>query len=182
MRRLMSARALLAVVLIGVPYGALAEEQAVDLSINGLALLSPTTSEAVLADSDDLAEVAFGSTYYRFLNVDGSQILTLDVHPGSIRYSVATVSVAYRQDEVERPKFPGGPAVFITGLGIQLGMSRDDVEAVMGAPSRITGDTAIYEIDGRSEAIARYNMPGYAASYTFERGKLVAFQFGFPYP
>jgi hypothetical protein len=41
-----------------------------------------------------------------------------------------------------------------------------------------------YEISGIDNwvLLQRFNMPRYAGSYRFRGGKLVAFEFGFPYP
>ena len=159
-----------------------ASDAIVDLAINGLPLLTPAETGPVLSGTDNAVVHAAASTLFRFSNADGSQVLTLTVHPGSERYSVATASVSYRRQASSRPVLPGQPEAFVSRKGIQLGMARADVEALIGEPDELIGDTAVYELAGESAILRRFNMPVYRATYAYEDNRLIGFQFGFPYP
>ncbi len=159
-----------------------ATDAIVDLAINGLPLLTPAETGPVLSSVDGAVMQAAASTLYRFSNADGSQVLTLTVHPGSERYSVATASVSYRRQDTSRPVLPGEPEAFVSRKGIRLGMARADVEALIGEPDELIGATAVYELAGESAILRRFNMPVYRATYAYEDDRLIGFQFGFPYP
>ncbi len=175
------AAALLAMSASASPAGA-ASDAIVDLAINGLPLLSPAETGPVLSGADGAQVQAAASTLFRFSNADGSQVLTLTVHPGSERYSVATASVSYRRREFSQPILPGQPDAFVSRKGIRLGMVRADVEALIGEPDELIGATAVYELAGESAILRRFNMPVYRATYAYEDDRLIGFQFGFPYP
>ena len=70
----------------------------------------------------------------------------------------------------------------MTRKGIQLGMARADLEALIGEPAYLIGETSIYELSGDTALLRRYNMPIYRATYAFQDDLLIGFQFGFPYP
>ncbi len=70
----------------------------------------------------------------------------------------------------------------MTRKGIRLGMARADLEALIGEPAHLIGETSIYELSGDTALLRRYNMPIYRATYAFEDCLLIGFQFGFPYP
>ena len=183
MRRLqvLIAAALLAIP-VSVSQSKAASDAIVDLAINGLLLLSPEQTGPILSNADDAVVEAAASTLFVFSNADDSQVLTLTVHPGSERYSVATASVSYRRRDLSHPVLPGQPDAFVSRLGIRLGMARSDVEALIGQPDELIGDTAVYEVAGESAVLRRFNMPIYRATYAYEDDRLIGFQFGFPYP
>ena len=118
-----------------------ASDEIVDLAINGLPLLSPEQTGPVLTDAGDAVVHAAASTLYRFSNSDGSQELTLTIHPGSERYSVAIASVSYRRNDFSRPVLAGQPDAFVSRKGIRLGMERAEVEALIGEPDELIGQT-----------------------------------------
>ena len=107
---------------------------------------------------------------------------TLPPYDGSERYSVATASISYRRQDISRPILPGQPEAFVSRKGIQLGMARGDVEALIGEPDEVIGATSVYELAGESAILRRFNMPVYRATYAYEDDRLIGFQFGFPYP
>ncbi len=159
-----------------------AGDEIVDLAINGLPLLSPDQTGPILTDADGAVIHAAASTLYRFANADGSQELTLTVHPGAVRYSVSVASVRYRRDALARPVLAGQPDAFVSRKGIRLGMARDEVESLIGEPDEVIGDTAVYELVGESSILRRFSMPIYRATYAYEDDRLIGFRFGFPYP
>jgi hypothetical protein len=77
---------------------------------------------------------------------------------------------------------------FVTGKQIRLGMLEAEVTAILGTPRRHHSKgrfrTIEYEVSPRDKSrfLAHYNVPEYYGIYTFRAGRLVAFQFGFPYP
>ena len=181
--RQLLAGAMLGIALAGHPSNAGASDDSiVDLAINELPLLSPAETAPVLSAAELAVIQAAALTLFRFANVDGSQVLTLTVHPGSERYSVALVSVSYAHERATGPVLAGEPEAFVTEKGIRLGMRRSDVEALLGEPTYLIGDNAVYELSGESAMLRRFNMPTYSATYGFEDGRLTGFRFGFPYP
>ena len=159
---------------------ALNDDTIVDLAINDLPLLAPEDTEQALSSAAVVHAAA--SIRYKFANADGSQTLTLTAHPGDERFSVAVVSVDYAREQSSLPVLAGSPEAFVTRKGIRLGMARADLEALIGAPAYLVGETSIYELSGDSAILRRHNMPIYRATYGFKDDLLIGFQFGFPYP
>ena len=167
---------------LALPQGvdALNDDAIVDLAINDLPLLAPEDTEQALSSAAVVHAAA--SIRYKFANADGSQTLTLTAHPGDERFSVSVVSVDYAAEPSGLPVLPGGPDAFVTRKGIRLGMARADIEALIGEPAYLVGETSIYELSGDTALLRRYNMPIYRATYAFKDDLLIGFQFGFPYP
>ncbi len=92
------------------------------------------------------------------------------------------MSVDYAAAPSELPVLAGDPEAFVTRKGIRLGMTRAELEALIGEPAYLIGETSIYELSGDSAILRRYNMPIYRATYGFKDDLLIGFQFGFPYP
>ena len=125
-----------------------------------------------------------GVATYRFVNRDGSEVMTLVQHPGAEEFSFSQVSVTELTVSTGLLFFPGNPAQFVTSLGVRIGATRSEVDAVLGAPTKELDDKLIYKLtrETAEDWLARHRMPEYLAVYRFQNGRLVAFEFGFPYP
>lgn len=124
---------------------------------------------------------------YTVFSEDEKQKLTLIFHPGNITNRFSEFMVGPVPAGEQRPTVK--TKIFVTNSGIQLGLSKAQVIAILGAcyqasaPDRDT-DILRYHIDdfANSAFLKRYNMPIYYAEYTFEKDVLTAFKFGFENP
>lgn len=125
-----------------------------------------------------------GVSMYRFVNRNRTQVMTLFQYPGAEDFSFSQVSVTEQTPSTELPLFPGAPTRFVTSLGIRIGATRSDVKALLGVPTKESDDELIHQLTEETAAswLARHRMPEYLASYRFQNDRLVAFEFGFPYP
>jgi hypothetical protein len=157
-----------------------------DISINGVFLNDLESQKKILGSTipfDTEAPLPKAS----FASADGTQILTVFTHPGSVG-DIAEVRVAYgKRTSLKISKL--GVQTFSTGKGIELGLSEAKVTSILGTPLRSSTKgvfrTIEYRIEDRPKASAfltHYGMPIYYGVYTFKNDQLVAFQYGFEYP
>ncbi|NEQ49135.1 MAG: hypothetical protein F6K11_03245 [Leptolyngbya sp. SIO3F4] len=124
--------------------------------------------------------------HVRILSNDSKQRLSAIFHPGGSRYDVAEVKVEYAEEYKPYDRVSEHTS-FVTESGIHLGMTQKELTSLKGPAHNITSQGATvlhYRIDDyeHSEFLQKYNMPIYYANYTFEKGRLIAFEFGFEYP
>jgi hypothetical protein len=158
--------------------------KAADVSIHGVFLFDLESQRRVLGDVRFSEKTAMPQA--RFASEDGAQRLTLVSHPGSVG-DVAEVAVSHGKGDGKRL---AGAKAFVTGKGIRLGITEQEVTALLGAPlrARRTGSsrTLEYRVEERpgkaSAFLEHYGMPVYYGIYSFSGDRLVAFRFGFEYP
>ena len=118
-----------------------------------------------------------------FMSRDGKQMLSLRHHAGDLAHSHMELSVRYAGASTVEQSL--ATDAFVTDRGIRLGVSQRFVRARIGAcartaPTGTGAETIRYEItQARSPLLARHRMPRYYATYEFQHGRLVRFQFGF---
>ncbi|MEM6264547.1 MAG: hypothetical protein AAGI38_18685, partial [Bacteroidota bacterium] len=118
---------------------------------------------------------------------DSKQQLILYFHPGSVakKFSEFHVSYVSQKDTLD---VNTQDLIFQTESGIQLGLTIDELLKIKGEPDSLitSGETSVFQyfIDEfqASDFLQSYNMPVYYARYSFEKGILTEFKFGFEYP
>lgn len=180
-----------------------------DRAAHGVTLGDSASGKAVLGDRMTrklhMVEREGGDfPWYVFASKGGTQTVAYRTHPGDTVNSYNEVEVRYarigQQHLVAKEesyyvgregKPPTLPAdAFVTGRGIKLGQSRQDVTRRIGRcfkviETRGAMQTIRYEVEDESAklpVLKAANMPSYYAEYQFERGKLVRFRFGYGYP
>lgn len=163
--------------------------QFADLSISGIFLDDPESVARVIGTPPPPVEIGDDFPTLQVCNSARTELLVLVFLYGGTKDAYSQIRVS----EMPKPSPPcvvppAGVTHFVTGKGVRLGMSTADLIRALGqgySQSRQGNDTVLsYRLSGidRSPLLQRFNMPVYAGSYRFRRGKLVAFEFGFPYP
>lgn len=159
-----------------------------DISVSSIFLYDTASQKSVLGTDipfDRQADIPMAV----FASTDGRQSLTVFTHPGEVG-EIAEFRVSYVSGAESPVRRLAGIKKFITGKGINLGMSQSQVTSILGAPSNQQSKenlaTFNYRIEGvelnKSKFLAYYNMPIYYGIYKFKNNRLVSFQFGFEYP
>jgi hypothetical protein len=123
----------------------------------------------------------------RCLNADGTEVLELILHYGAERYAFGQFRVRKPSPaEATQGKRTAVPS-FVTGKGLHLGLTLDDVVALLGAGQRRerSGEVSLRYFCDSPQAcpgLQSVNMPQYEAIYRFRAGQLVSFEGGYPYP
>jgi hypothetical protein len=104
------------------------------------------------------------------------------LHPGNDKFTVAEVLVEWNSPAVQLPEFPGPASDFKTAKGVRLGISPGELVAKLGDPGEKGENVYRYRVEFNQYILEKYNMPIYYGDYTFARGALVRFRFGFEYP
>ena len=120
------------------------------------------------------------------ISSDLKQRFTFYFHPGSVKKEFSEFKVSYVHQK-EKKEFVTTLKEFKTESSIKLGMTMSDFKAIKGEPdSLVHGASTLfyYRIDTykNAEFLKKYNMPIYDANYTFQKGYLHEFKFGFEYP
>ena len=160
------------------------EPRPADLGVASIVFLDAKSAIARLGETPPMTGEGSPFQSARYVNDDRTETLTLIMHPGSIRMEFSEAIVELADPSVSYPRFPGGAKSFQTLRGIKLGMTRQEVEKILGSPDSETRETVRYLLDETNAKnwLARFNMPVYYGSYEFADGKLVTFSFGFEYP
>jgi hypothetical protein len=129
-----------------------------------------------------------GYVHHRYLSASASEVLDLTSYPGGVKNAFEKVEVR-RSEPSDVRRLPQLPLPgFASRRGIALGLSRDEIVALLGQPHSVAEkDSRIilsYRCDSRKRCpiLKRVNMPAYEARYVIEADKLVQFSIGFPYP
>jgi hypothetical protein len=154
-----------------------------DDSIAGIQLQDPSSAREVMVNPEPETTEDNGFTRYRYTNGGGNEVITFSQHPGAEKYSIAVVRVTKPAENGLVPVFPGRPIQFISGRGIRIGLTENEVRSILGEPTAESEGTLIYqlEVDNNPAWLKKHNMPVYRGTYRFEGGELVTFEFGFPY-
>ncbi|KUG23983.1 hypothetical protein ASZ90_006216 [hydrocarbon metagenome] len=160
-----------------------------DVSISGILLNNPESTRKILVNHPRPTEKSNDFPIIQICNSNNTEILTLVFHYGDVTDSFNEFRI---QNISKVPKDcitpPDGIARFVTGKGIQLGISKDDLIKILGHSFIETKQdgmlTIKYKIDNfdQSNFLKKYNLPVYFGHYHFLKGKLAKFEFGFEYP
>ncbi len=161
-----------------------------DSSLGPIILRSQRSTSAALGDNIPMEE--WKEMYCtRLRSRDASQLAVLWFHPGDGSGAFSQIDVSHNDHVAGMPKRE--PIIvdwaFVTESGIALGVHYNEVIKAKGRPTSnwSTNQNIVvkYEFSPAkwSHPAARFNMPDYAATYTFSQDSiLTAFSFGFPYP
>ena len=154
-----------------------------DEAIAGLVLGDAESARALIGDFRP-ETIGYGFSHYRFANRDRTEVMVLVQPPGAEEFAISQVRVRAVAAEESLPFFPDRPPHFVTALGVHVGATKEEVKAVLGVPKTETDDKLLYRLTKETAPswLASRNMPEYRAVYQFRNGRLVDFEFGFPYP
>jgi hypothetical protein len=169
--------------------------KAADISINGLSVHDSTSVATTIGGNVDVrrsdsSDVGYGPLYAAYLSEDKAQILVLGFHPGrsTNEFDEVLVRPAAKNEQL-RFQVLKGSKYFVSGKGVRLGLTKQQVVAILGVPLEEAPahglDVARYKFTfGATDSVFldRYSMPEYDGTYYFKRKRLVEFKFGFPYP
>jgi hypothetical protein len=152
-------------------------------SIAGLALGDAESARALIGAFPP-ENPGYGFSHYRFANRNRMEVLTLVQHPGAEQFEISQVRVSAATAEESLPFFPERLQHFVTPRGISVGASKAEVKSLLGVPASEADDKLLYRLtkDTAASWLEMYHMPEYQAVYKFRDGRLVEFEFGFPYP
>ncbi len=157
-----------------------------DTSLAKMNLRDHNSVQAIIPDDskpNDLGE-------YYFYSKGHNETLTLVQHPGDGNFSISIFKIEW-SNKAEKGYTYLDDSSFVSGKGIKIGMSKEDITGKLGncyTAKDSTADTIelYYRIeapkDTKNGLLARHNMPIYYASYRFGKNKLEKFEFGFEYP
>jgi hypothetical protein len=159
-----------------------------DPVVSGITLEDVRSGKAFVMRHDPLAqEPEDDFPQFRCLNADGTEVLELILHYGSERYAFGQFRLRRPTPaEATRGKRAAVPS-FVTGKGLHLGLTIEEVIALLGAGQRRehSGEVSLRYFCDSVQAcpgLQRVNMPQYEAIYRFRAGQLVSFEGGYPYP
>jgi len=159
-----------------------------DPVVSGITLEDVRSGKAFVIRHDPLAqEPADDFPQFRCLNTDGTEVLELVLHYGSERYAFGQFRLRRPTPaEATRGKKAAVPS-FVTGKGLHLGLTIEEVIALLGAGQRRehSGEVSLRYFCDSVQAcpgLQRVNMPQYEAIYNFRAGQLFSFEGGYPYP
>ena len=159
-----------------------------DLSVYGVRLTDAESAVRQVGSDVVLSEGEEDMPHVRFVSSNGAEELVLFTHYGAGSDEYGEIEV--RKAGIEALALKDLPTEsFVSGRGVQLGMSRADIvsrfgECIKADEKSGVGETIQYEIANadRDRDLKGFNYPVYYAEYEFERGKLVRYRFGFEYP
>lgn len=160
-----------------------------DISVSGILLANPESTQKILRDYPNPKESSNDFPVLHVCNMDNTEILTLVSHPGDIRGSFnefRVKNISKLSIDCIKPLNP--ISNFVTGKGIHLGISQQELISILGPNFTKNKEgnivTINYKIDdfNRSSFLKKYNLPVYFGNYYFINDKLVRFEFGFEYP
>lgn len=161
-----------------------------DVSVAGIRLSDPDSTERVLGKNVGFVEENNGFPVLRILNADRTEVVELTQHYGGVVNEVREFEVKPVSGKVKGIVLPNVEH-FATGKGIHLGMSEQEVTSILGKPVKIErrGKNRVLEYLPK-DAQARYQASPdfedtfelYYGHYTFRDGKLREFAFGMVYP
>lgn len=160
-----------------------------DISVSGISLVNPESTQRILADYPNPKESGDDFPVLHVCNIDKTEVLTLVFHPGDVRGSFSEFrikNISKLPIDCIKPYNP--ISNFVTEKGIHLGIPQEKLINILGPnfTKNKKGNiiTIRYKIDdfSRSSFLKKYNLPMYYGDYHFIDGKLVKFEFGFEYP
>ncbi len=163
--------------------------QFIDLRVSSVELGSVPTGEAfVRRNGGREVEVDGGLPLYRYVNTPKTEVLELVMHPGGQRYEFMEFHIR-RPSPAEVQVCPVAAVdSFLTGRGLHLGLTIDEVVSVLGAPQQQAGSGRSRGLHYRCTSpktcpiLEQVSMPEYHGRYFFADGKLVTVESGYAYP
>lgn len=157
-----------------------------DTMIQGIVLSNVESTISALGEEWNLIEDDVDMPHQNYSNAHGSQFLTCFIHYGDGRNQYSEFQVSRSCTEVKVKALPD--EFFVSGNGIQLGMSKDSVISIIGScyvTDSFEGNVVlkyVAEDYDNSKFLQRWNYPKYYAWYEFKENILIRFRFGFEYP
>lgn len=146
-----------------------------DNGVNTLKLRDAKTIENTFGRGVNYLEK--NSEQMQVANSDGTQVLTMIMHPGGTINEFSEFKVCYNSTN-ETPKLKIETKDFETGRKIKLGLTRKQVEKILGPPTNKTIHKGLkiwrYETKDEDDL--------YFGRYDFKNGRLIQFWFGDEYP
>ena len=159
-----------------------------DISVNSIFLYDIKSKEKIIGNENKFFDRSNSFPSLKLASAEGGQNLKLISHFGGIG-EIAEFEISYpKKDRLNISKLKQIKK-FVSGKGIQLGMSKARLISILGKPSKVmtasNSVTFIYRIEdfeGKNDFLSCYNMPIYFGNYLFKNNKLFKFNFGFEYP
>ncbi|MGV3530786.1 MAG: hypothetical protein ACO1QR_00345 [Chthoniobacteraceae bacterium] len=161
-----------------------------DVSIAGIRISDPESTERVLGKNVKFKEENNGFPVVRMLNATRTEVVELTQHYGGVVNEVREIEVKPATGKVKGIVLPK-VTKFTTGKGIHLGMTEEALTAILGKPVKVQtkGKSRVFEYLPK-DAGARYQATPdfedtfelYYGHYTFRDGSLREFAFGMVYP
>jgi hypothetical protein len=159
-----------------------------DPVIADVTLEDPSSGKAfVMRHSPEAYQPDDDFPQFRLLSSEGTEVLVLLQHHGAERYGFGQFRVR-RSSSVEGKRLKKGSLQhFVSGKGVRLGLTIEQLVVLLGAGQRDDGKGVVslrYSCSSGQTCpgLQQVNMPAYEAIYRFQRGTLVEFEAGYPYP
>ena len=143
----------------------------------------PFGAQVQLDDPDSDRPKAF------ICNADRTERLTLVYYEGDTSYIISELQIERVETRyVDCVQPPRQIDRFVSGKGIQLGMTRNEVTHIFGKDyneqPQLDEVVISYRIDNKNESgfLQNNSAPAYYGQYHFKQDKLVKFSFGFEFP
>jgi len=143
-----------------------------DSTINGLQLRDPASIERIMGIADNIVDKE--TERAEVINETGNQLLTMIFHPGDIVNQFSEYKVEYNKER-KLPKLRINEKEFVTGKGVRLGLTKEQLSEALGKPNEKKEDTWMYYYKQGNGLL-------YFGSYYFQDGMLAEFWFGEEYP
>lgn len=161
----------------------------VDLSLSGVQLVDAQSAKSPLGAPPRLDDPDSDRPKAYLCNKDNTERLALMYYEGDTAFVISEFrveQVATRYVDCSQPSIPIDR--FVSGKGIALGMSRQQVVRILGKAHnenpQLDEIVISYRIDNKNESgfLQHHNAPAYFGQYHFREEKLVSFSFGFEFP
>lgn len=160
-----------------------------EIAVSGILLDDPGSAKAPFGAPPRLDDPDSDNPKAFFCNRDDSERLTLVYHEGDIANTVSELRVERVETRYIDCAHPASAMDhFISGKGIQLGMTLEAVAQILGKNFKEhaeLGEIVIsYRIENAktSDFLQLHDAPSYYGQYHFRNNRLVKFDFGFEYP
>lgn len=161
-----------------------------DTTVSGFVLCDSSSAIALFGRirASELIELGppEGLPHVHFKNTEGSEVLSLYLHPGTYENQYPEVRISRTVSCPIRGTLP--IAHFTTSRRIRLGMTEQEVKAIFGKEEKhgtaASGTTLHYSLTEQEAPsfLERSGYPSYYAHFVFASGSLVEYRFGFDYP
>ncbi len=141
-----------------------------DPTLNGLRLRDPASIERIMGMTDNIVG---GNNETEVINESRSQLLTMVFLPGDTVNQFSEFRVEYNS-KWKLPKLKIDEREFVTGKGVRLGITEDQLLQALGEPKE-------RKKEGYWMYYYKHQNRYYFGNYVFEDGRLVMFLFGEEY-
>lgn len=160
-----------------------------EISVSGVLLDDATSARTPFGTPPYLDDPESDQPKVYLCNADKSEKLTLVYYEGD----TANIISEFRAERVETRYVdclqpPASIDRFVTGKGIHLGMTQNEVARILGnhytEHNQLDETVISYRIDNGKESdfLLRHSSPAYFGQYHFKENRLVKFSFGLEYP